>query len=69
MCLESVHDHMIKGNSAVATLNGMVTSGSGNSGVSVLKLATEGKVASPKCPVDANVTDTESDIEDFDETT
>lgn len=34
-------------NSAVATINGIVASGSGVTGLSVVKLATEGKGASP----------------------
>lgn len=56
------------GNPAVAASNGIVASGPGNTGLPVLKLATEGKGASPKKPVGADAPDTETVENDLDKT-
>lgn len=54
---------------ASAAIDGIVASGSGDTGLKVVSLATEGKVSSPKEPVGADVALTRSDIKDIDETT
>lgn len=53
----------------MAALDGILASGSGDTGFEVLTLATEGKVVSPKVPVGTDVALTRSDMKDFEETT
>ncbi len=60
---------MVKGNPAVATLNGIVASGSGDTGVPVGKFATEGKGSSPKTHLGTDAPDTETDEKDFEKPT
>lgn len=67
--LSDVHEHMVKGNPAVATLNGIVASGSGDTGFPVGKLATEGKGPSPKTPVGTDAPDTEANEKDLEKPT
>lgn len=67
--MEPVHEHLRKGNIASAASDGMVASGSGDTGLSGVSFATEGKVSPPKEPGGADVALTRSDRKDIEVTT